>query len=550
MMKTHWTIGAGLISLSMLLAGFSSVGATSAPQGVTMGKSTLTLTGSPPTDPENFNPLSPNDFGGADFIYEPMYVVDQLTGKATPWLATSYHWVNSTEVQFTIRNGVKWSNGSPFTAADVSFTFNLMKKYPATDLNDVWGFLKSVTSSGNTVTFTLKKPDYPAWALMANQVIVYPNQFQHVNPVTFTNPHPIGTGPYRLQTFAPEQYQLAVNPTYWQRDKIRVPSITFINNDDNTTEDLYLSQGKYDWAAIFTPGIQKTYVDKNPKLYHYWFSTGSAVSLYFNLTEKPFNNVVFRRAIAYAVNRKTISTNGEYGYEPPANQSMLSSGLNAEWLDPSLAKKYTYTYQPAKAQSLLASIGYHKKNGELIGPNGQQLTFTLQVPSGYTDWVQDTAIIQKELAELGIKVQVFTPSTATYTSDVDTGHFQAALSGIGSESNPYYDYFYQMSSAESAPVGQVTTSNTERWNNARTNTLIAELEQTDNLAKEHQLVDELQQIAFTQVPTIALVYGANWYEYQTNHYVGWPTAKNPYTYPPLYSGTDVLEVITHLRPAK
>jgi peptide/nickel transport system substrate-binding protein len=545
----RWMIGSGLVSASLLLAGLSSLGTTTAPNGVVMGKTTLTLTGDPPTDPENFNPLSVNDLEGVDFIYEPMYVIDTLTGKATPWLATSYRWVNSKEVQFQIRKGVTWNNGAPLTAEDVAFTFNLMKQYPATDLNDVWGFLQSVTASGDTVTFHLSKVDYPAWEFLANQVIVYPPQFKNVNPVKFTNTHPIGTGPYMLHSFNSDEYTLTVNPTYWQRDKIRVPSITYLAAEGNTIDDLELSEGKYSWSDLFEPGIQKSYVDRNPA-YHYWFSTGSPVSLYLNLTEKPFSNVVFRRAIAYAINRNLIYKEGEYGYEPPANQSLLSSGLNAQWLDSSLAKKYTYAFDPSKAQQLLATIGYHKKDGRLIGPNGTQLSFTLQVPSGYTDWIQDTAIIQKELGTLGIKVEVETPSVSTDSNDLDTGHFQAALSGIATESNPYYDYYYQMSGAESAPIGQVTTANTERWNNAQSNQLINELAHTDNLAQEHQLVDQLQQIAFSQLPTIALVYSANWYEYQTNDYVGWPTEKNPYTYPPLYSGTDVLQVITHLRPKK
>jgi peptide/nickel transport system substrate-binding protein len=377
---------------------------------------------------------------------------------------------------------------------------------------------------------------------------VYPPQFKNVNPVKFTNTSPIGTGPYMLQSFNSNEYVLKVNPTYWQRAKIAVPTITYLAADGNSIDDLELSEGKYSWGDLFTPGIQKSYVARNPAEYHYWFSTGSPVSLYFNLTEKPFNNVLFRRAMAYAINRNLIYKEGEYGYEPPANQSLLSSGLNPGWLDSALAKKYTYNYDPAMAQKLLASIGYHKKSGLLIGATGKQLSFTLQVPSGYTDWIQDTAIIQKELGALGIKVQVETPAVATDSNDLDTGHFQAALSGIATESNPYYDYYYQMAGSESAPIGQVTTANTERWNNPQSNTLIAKLALTNNVAKEHQIVDQLQQIAFSQLPTVALVYSANWYEYQTNQYVGWPTAKNPYTYPPSYSGTDVLQVITHLRP--
>jgi len=164
-------------------------------------------------------------------------------------------------------------------------------------------------------------------------------------------------------------------------------------------------------------------------------------------------------------------------------------------LDQSLAKKYAYAYSPSKAQALLASIGYHKKNGQLIGPNGNKLTFTLECPTGWTDYIQDMSIIQKELGNLGIKVITETPSVATDYNDVETGHYPVALVYGWTESNPYYVYDYIMSSAESASVGQATTfnANSERFNNPTANKLIAELAATTNVAKEHQIVDQLEQ---------------------------------------------------------
>ncbi len=93
-------------------------------------------------------------------------------------------------------------------------------------------------------------------------------------------------------------------------------------------------------------------------------------------------------------------------------------------------------------------------------------------------------------------------------------------------------------------------ANDERFNNAQANRLIAELAATTSVAKQHQIVDQLQKISFTQVPVVALVSAASWNEYQTNHYVGWPTAANPYAdpnpSPVAYPNT--LVILTHLRP--
>lgn len=527
------------------------VGAKTVSAANGMGKRALVLgdqDGSPGYT-ENFNPFSVNALNGIMFMYEPMYEVDGITGKQIPWLATAYKWVNNTTLQFTMRQGVKWSNGKPFTAQDVVFTFNLLKKYKAADVNGIWTFLKSVSSSGNVVTFNFSRPNVPGWQYIAQQQIVYPPQFQHVNPVTFTDTHPVVTGPYVVGSFNPSQYTLKVNPLYWQRNLIKVPAVTEIALSSNQTSDLQMSQGKFDEAILFEPGIQKAYVDKNPKAYHYWFPLSSPTALSFNLTKAPFNNVKFRQAMAYAINKQAIYKQGEYGYEPPANQSLLPPELNKKWLNPSLAKKYAYNYNPKKALSLLESIGYHKKNGQLVGANGKQVSFTLECPTGWTDYIQDMAIIQGDLAKLGIKVITETPSVATDYNDVETGHYQAAMVYGWTESNPYYVYDYIMSSSASAPVGQATTfnANSERFNNPAANKLIAELAATTNVAKQQQIVTQLEKISFTQVPIVALVSGAAWNEYQTNHYVGWPTAKNPYANPQL-STINALLVITHRDP--
>ena len=79
-------------------------------------------------------------------------------GKTTPMLASSYKWSNGNKtLTFTIRSGVKWSDGTPMTANDVAYTFNLTKKNSALDLTGAWSVLSSVTASGSTVTMNFKQ---------------------------------------------------------------------------------------------------------------------------------------------------------------------------------------------------------------------------------------------------------------------------------------------------------------------------------------------------------------------------------------------------------
>jgi len=104
-----------------------------------------------------FNPFVPASLPYSFGVtYESLYFVNALqSAKATPWLASSYAWSNGNKtLTFTVRPGVTWSDGQPFSAADVLYTFNLLKKNPALDLNAVWSVLSSVSSTGNQVTST------------------------------------------------------------------------------------------------------------------------------------------------------------------------------------------------------------------------------------------------------------------------------------------------------------------------------------------------------------------------------------------------------------
>ena len=125
-----------------------------------------------------FNPFNPALLGPGitfGFVYEPLEFVDILAEvnkpPVPPWLATSSQWSNGFKtLTFTIRSGVNWSDGKPFSAADVAYTFNAMKSDKAIDLNALWtaagGPLTSVSAKGtNQVVFTFKPPSQPYFYL-------------------------------------------------------------------------------------------------------------------------------------------------------------------------------------------------------------------------------------------------------------------------------------------------------------------------------------------------------------------------------------------------
>lgn len=554
--RTGWGAGRAL-AYGSLAAALVLAGCGTAPGAVATAPATavspplvLGVQDGSPGLVENFNPFSPNQLYAVMYMYEPLYVVSALSGSQTPWLATSYRWITPKELRFTLRKGVKWSDGSPFTAKDVVFTFNLLRRYPALDLNGVWSVLKSVSSSGNAVTFDFRTADIPYFDFIATTPIVQAAQWSRVkNPVTFTNDRPVVTGPYVLDKFRTTEVMLKKNPDYWQKSKIRVPKIEYLALQGNQTSDLMLSEGKFDMANLFTPNIQKTYVDQNPAAYHYWFPLTAPVTLRMNLAKFPFDRLRFREAMAYGINRETLYKQGEYGYEPPANQSLLAPSQQGQWLDAALQKKYPYSFNPAKAASLLSQIGLRKNaQGLLTGPGGKPLTISIEAPTGWTDWIQDCEIIKRDLGRLGITVHVLTPSVTTDMNNMATGNYDMALMYENAYSNPWFVYDQLLSSRESAPIGQPAVSNYERWINPQTDRLLRSFASTPNPALQKKILYQLETILYTKIPVLDLVYSAEWNEYQTNHYVGWPTKKNPYAMPAnIYP--DNLLIITRLRPA-
>lgn len=426
-----------------------------------------------------------------------------------------------------------------------------MKKYPALDQNDVWASLASVTSSGNTVTFKFSKVDIPEFYYIATQAIVDEAQFSKVkDPVTFTNPDPIGTGPFMVQSFTGEQYDLTPNPYYWQRNKVKIPEVEIRGVTGNTSVDEWLVDGSVDWAQSFIPNMTKVYIDKNPKDNHAFQPPSSPWTIFMNLTQAPFNNVNFRKALAYSIQRSDIVSKAEYGIMTPDYGSLLPPTMG-QWLSPKLSAEYKYTYNLKKAAEYLKKAGLKKNSqGQWVEKNGTPISLTLEVPAGWTDIIQDGQIMVSDWKKLGLNVTEVTPSPTTVTDNVQTGHFEMALQEAVGVPNPYFVYYSELDGNETAPIGQVAPSNYERWNNAETNKLLNEFASTTSAAAQKQIMYQLQKIVATQLPVIPYDYGVFWGEYTTTNYTGWPSFKDPYAPMQIYAYPDPLLIVTHLRPVK
>jgi peptide/nickel transport system substrate-binding protein len=500
------------------------------------------------TWPCQFNPFNPaNNQESIGFVYEPLIYVDLLNNQAeTPMLATGYTWnSDNTSIKFTIRDGVKWSDGQAFSAADVAFTFNLMKQTPATDLYSLWSGagLQSVTSDTNSVTMTFSSPAKAYFFNFANQVGIVP---QHIwssgdaaaHPDTWDDANPVGTGPFMVNPCTPNNIQYTANPTFWQAGKPYIQKVEYPAYLDNTPANNDLAAGKAQWGSQFIPNIQQLYIAKSANN-HTWSPPVTNVQLFPNLdpSHPATSKLAVRQAIAQALDRTQIATIGEGGQQPAGNQTGVVLPTFQKYEDGAALTASGYDKpDQAKAMQLLATAGYspsHPLNLDVI-------TIT-----GYTDWDASLAVIKQELAPIGINLTVDDLAQQTFLDQLFNGNYDLAYYGEAGGPTPYYEMRQILYSKNSAPIGQQASSNYERYNNPAVDALFDQYP-TASDADQVTIIKKIEAAMIADVPIIPTTESVDWFQYNDSDIQGWPTQAQPYAQPAAFNIPDVEQVLLHL----
>jgi peptide/nickel transport system substrate-binding protein len=493
----------------------------------------------------NFNPYNLSDISySLGPVYEPLVFVNTLrSAKTTPWLASSWKYSNGNKtLTFTIRNGVKWSDGKPMTAADVAFSFNLLKKFKALDINAVWSVLSSVAQKdADQVVMTFKAPAANYFYYIADQVAIVP---QHIwskiaDPVKYPDTNPVGTGAFTVSPCTPQNITYKANPHYYIAGEPKLKQVNYPAFTTNDTANEYLANGSAQWGSQFIPSIQKLYLDKSTDN-HYWFPPVANVSMFINLKNPILGNVAVRDAMAYAVNRSRASQIGEYGYEPASNQSGIVTPTFSSWLDTSQAAAYgsNYSFSPAKAISVLKAAGYKEGSDGIMAKGGQKLSFSIINNGGFSDWVAAVNTLQADLKAVGIQITPKDEAAPAYEAALYDGNYQLAYGSETGGPTPYYELRQWLYSANSAPIGQPAGSNFERYSSSATDALINSYGDTTSPAQQHAIVNKLQQVMLKDVPVIPVTESVDWYQYSTANFTGWVTQSDPYAQPAAYNYPD------------
>jgi peptide/nickel transport system substrate-binding protein len=544
----HWRAPSAAVAAAFAVAGLlagcsSSNGNGNGSSKTASANSVLTVTtGSAGVFADNFNLFSPNSEDPTNgMIYEPLFFYDTAkSGSVLPWLATSATWSNGGEsVAVQLRHNVTWTDGTPFTSADVVYTFELAIKDKA--LNKFGLPLASVTANGSyAVTINFTSPAYSDAYYALGKVEILP---QHIwqsvsNPTTTLNQHPVGTGAYELTSISGQTMTFTANPHYYFPGLPKFKTIRFISYNSNTSSDAAIENGTIDWAGSYIPDIQKLYLAANPK-YAVSDIPLSTAFLVPNLTSGPTANLAVREAISDALNRTYISNTVYNGYASPTNPEALILPNYKAQLSPALSGASFGSPDPALAEKTLRSAGIKLP-----------LSLSVDMVSGYTDYLSDLQIIQQELKAADINLTINQPVYSAFIADQSTGNFQMLMDNFGYTPDPYSYYYSLLDSTVAPPIGQAdSVGDYNRFKNPTVNSLLAAIAATNNTAAQNPDFYKIEQIFASQLPDIPLFNQQDEIEFNGNVVANYPTVQNAYGAPAVYIQPDIGWIAARLAPA-
>jgi peptide/nickel transport system substrate-binding protein len=419
------------------------------------------------------DPLTATQYGTmfAVGLASAQLVIANPSGKIEPQLASSWS-VSASKLAwtFTLRPGLKFSNGQPLTAADVMSTFDAIlsptSESPAA--SSFTGILKSVTGSGTSAVFHLDQPysDFPHLLTGANTWIL-PAGFNDANWIK----DPVGAGQFILEKYTPGQgITYKKNPYYWDATAVKLAgvNVTFYSSDQS--ELLAFQSGQIDQLNSIPAAeaaLGSSYRQERSGFVKF-------DGLTFDISKAPFSSVAVRQAVAWALNRSAIAAT-VYGGEATVGND--------------IATFPDYTVQPKGLTVRSQSLAEVRK---LLG--GRVISFTITT---YTDEQTYAQLIQQELdATDEFKVSLDVLTEAAYYANGSTSPWLAAPVTLTdwAERLPaqLYSLIYQGGSAWNA----------SHYTNPRLGALVSQFEGTSSSAQRQALANEIATIEWTDVPVI------------------------------------------------
>jgi peptide/nickel transport system substrate-binding protein len=543
-------------------------------------------------EPSTFNPLCAAGcwpISTMNLLYETLLMYNSLTGEMQPLLAESYG-VHDDSVEVTLNPAARWNDGTPISARDVIFTFELGKKYESLNIAPIWRYLVGIRATDGDaqaappqagaqyprhVVFELNRerrnPLVVLDALQAQIIlprhVIEPllaergNDLDAFKKLKFEH-SAVSSGPYRLFSSSSEKIAVVRDDDYWGNAALhggKKPTPKYIVHPLYKSNDAFsvaLRQGRLDISTTFVPRIWlkaekgvRSWFDHEP-----YFISSSIPMLLVNHKRAPLLDVHLRRAMAFAINYKDIRELSVSGYSEPLRPGIvLPFGLERGYFSEEDAQKYGTWFDPARAKAELEAGGYQAlfdESGELVETrdrDGKKLpTLYVKSPTGWTDWESIVRVAVKSMRAVGIDVRERFVDASVFWNALYEGDFDLIMhtpSTQPSPSKPWSRFEALLTTRDFMPLGQRMYKNIGRFNDPSAPGYVPRIDEL--LALVPTLTDEAARIAayrelnvlFMQLqPDLPLVYRPDtFYEFSIKHWSNLPSANNPYL-PPLIPG--------------
>ena len=407
---------------------------------------------------------------------------------------------------FTLRDGVTFHDGRPFTSADAKYTLDTVL---ASTFAKAASFFEGVGATRTAYVKSVDAPDAhtlvirlnsPWTGLLANLVaiaIIPKDSYESQKT------HPLGTGPFKFKSYDQSQQvvDMEANPNYWD-GPTQIPVLRARVISDSNALQAELQSGRVDIAPLPTslsPDAIKG-LGANSNLTVHQFAGSNLNLLTFNTTEPPLDNVKVRQAIAYAINRESM-----------IRDLVLGQGKIAHSILPEESWAYTpgqtYHYDPAMAKKLLDDAGFRDPDGD--GPQmrfSKPIIFRISGSSGAAR--QYSGVIYNYLREVGIPVSIETSELNTLFEFLRRGQFQMTYGQwVGGNQDPIF--YRDLFATSEIPSETRAARNRSRYSNPELDKILEEATNTYDHAKAAPLYARAQEIVSRDVVVLPLWYQAN-----------------------------------------
>lgn len=552
----------------LLLLLMTSVAQTTSPVNAQVEferNETVFVTGAQWGPPSTWNPLSPSQTWGTasygGFLYLPLFQYVPGLDAWVPIIGERFEFVNETTLRVYIRPEARWSDGTPITAYDVEFTYDVSLELgsgPAAGSEIYVAGAKAIDEK--TVEFYLNKrtSNYLMFVMYALQLTPVPKhifsdvveqlgnetiEWRNCGDVcsdTYYAPQVV-SGPYRLYYFDELRVAYERIDDWWGKDIFGLPGPKYIVHRiylSNEQVLLDLMSGNVDWSGIFIPEVW-TFRDYDVYTYYSdkpYFRPNQILVLFINNRIEYLRDPVLKKAIAYVIDYEDLLNKAFYDYTTQASMSFVFEVLPQYkvYINETLAQQYWGT-PDAKvptnveyARQLLDQAGYVDVNNDGFRelPNGQPFNITIMVPTGWTDWMVAADLISSYLTNIGINAQSFPVDYGAYWGYLNGGSYSAMLGWLPAPTfaHPWDTYRYLLDTRLTPPTGNWG------WYNQSPDMveLLENASKAFTLEERMKYFTKIQEIIYNDVPAIPLAYTVQWYAYSTRVWVGWPSESNPW----------------------